>query len=127
MEGSFIIESIKTICVLIFVIVLMILTLRGLSKYQNKLSGNKNIKVLERTSLSQNTTLSIIKVGEVAFLVSATPHEVKILKELKDGEINMDAYKTLSIENVKMDSFIKGTEDYLKKFKGKGKDEKKTS
>ncbi|MEG2337642.1 MAG: flagellar biosynthetic protein FliO [Clostridium sp.] len=127
MEGSFIIDTIKTICVLVFVIVLMLLTLRGLSKYQNKLSGSKNIRVLERTSLSQNTTLNIVKIGEKLYLVSAASNDVKILKELSEDEIDTNAYKAISMDNVKIDSLVKNTEDYLRRFKGKGKNEKKTS
>lgn len=120
---SFAFDTIKTICVLIFVIVIMIFTLKGLSKYQNKLSGNKNIKILERASLSQNTTLNIVKVGEKLYLMSSGPNGINILHELSKEDIDEDAYKTLSIEDIKYSSIFKNGKAYVKKFKGKVKDE----
>ncbi|MEG0370830.1 MAG: flagellar biosynthetic protein FliO [Clostridium sp.] len=127
MEPSFVIETIKMICIFAFVIVLMILTLRGLSKYQNKIVGNKNIKVLERTGLSQNTTLNIVRVGEKFYLISATSSDIKILKELETGEINEALYNTMRVDDIGFNRVFKNAEEYVKRFKGKGKDEKKSS
>lgn len=121
MEFAF--DTIRTICVLIFVLVIMIFTLKGLSKYQNKLSGNKNIKILERASLSQNTTLNIVKVGEKMYLMSSGPNGISILKELSKDDINEDMYKTMSVEDIKSSSIFKTGKTYVKKFKGKVKDE----
>ncbi|KMT21710.1 flagellar biosynthetic protein FliO [Clostridium cylindrosporum] len=124
---SFVFDTIKTLFVFVFVLVLMLITLRGLAKYQNKLSGNKNIKILERASLSQNTTLNIVKVGERLYLMSSSTKGVVILKELSLDEIDENVYKVVNMEDIKIPFVFKKREEYLKGFKGKVKDEKESS
>lgn len=115
-------EIFKTICVSIFVIVLMIIFLKGLAKYQNKLTGNKNIKIIERASLSQNTTLNIVKIGNKMYLMSSSSNGVAILKEMSEDEIDESSNKIIDME---LNSILKNKEEYLKSFKRRVKNEKK--
>lgn len=120
-------DTIKIIFALVFVLALMMVTLRLLGKYQNKLSGNKNIKVLERASLSQNAALNIVKVGEKLYLMSSGSNGISILKELEDDEINQKAYEAINIVDGRFDSIFKNGKKYIRGFKGKVDDEKKSN
>lgn len=123
--GASIFDTIKIVFALAFVLALMMVTLRLLGKYQNKLSGNKNIKVLERTTLSQNTTLNIVKVGEKLYLMSSSSKGISILKELDNDEINQKAYETINIVEGGFDSIFKSGKKYIRGFKGEADDKKK--
>ena len=122
---SLIFDTIKVIFILIFVLALMMITLKTLSKYQNKLSGSKNINVLERASLSQNTTLNIVKVGSKLYLMSSSANGVSILKEIEEADINTSIYNKEKLEgsNFPFDNISK--DEITKWFKGKNNNEKK--
>lgn len=122
---SLIFETLKVIFILIFVLALMMITLKTLSKYQNKLSGSKNINILERASLSQNTTLNIVKIGNKLYLMSSSANGISILKEIQEEDINTNIYNKEKLEgsNFSFDNLSK--DEIIKWFKGKNNNEKK--
>ena len=76
--------SIKVVGVLIFVIILMLLTLR-LS--ENKLNNKKNIKVLDKAQLSKDNSIYILKILNKGYVVSVSSSKTDILSELSEDEI----------------------------------------
>lgn len=98
--------SIKVIGVLIFVIILMLLTLR-LS--ENKLNNKKNIKVLDKAQLSKDNSIYILKILNKGYVVSVSSSKTDILSELSEDEIE-------EIENNKKEELQKITDSYNKLF-----------
>ena len=76
--------SIKVVGVLIFVIILMLLTLR-LS--ENKLNNKKNIKVLDKAQLAKDNSIYILKILNKGYVVSVSSSKTDILSELSEDEI----------------------------------------
>lgn len=98
--------SIKVVGVLIFVIILMLLTLR-LS--ENKLNNKKNIKVLDKAQLSKDNSIYILKILNKGYVVSVSSSKTDILSELSEDEIE-------EIENNKKEELQKITDSYNKLF-----------
>ena len=98
--------SIKVVGVLIFVIILMLLTLR-LS--ENKLNNKKNIKVLDKAQLSKDNSIYILKILNKGYVVSVSSSKTDILSELSEDEIE-------EIENNKKEELQKITDSYNNLF-----------
>lgn len=98
--------SIKVVGVLIFVIILMLLTLR-LS--ENKLNNKKNIKVLDKAQLSKDNSIYILKILNKGYVVSVSSSKTDILSELSEDEIE-------EIENNKKEELQKITDSFNKLF-----------
>lgn len=98
--------SIKVIGVLIFVIILMLLTLR-LS--ENKLNNKKNIKVLDKAQLSKDNSIYILKILNKGYVVSVSSSKTDILSELSEDEIQ-------EIEKNKKEELQKITDSFNKLF-----------
>jgi flagellar biogenesis protein FliO len=76
---------VQTIFVLIAVIALANITLKYVNKHMNK--QNKMIKVHERVSVSNNSSLNIVEICGSYYLMSFTGSENKILKELNKEDV----------------------------------------
>lgn len=98
--------SIKVVGVLIFVIILMLLTLR-LS--ENKLNNKKNIKVLDKAQLSKDNSIYILKILNKGYVVSVSSSKTDILSELSEDEIQ-------EIEKNKKEELQKITDSFNKLF-----------
>lgn len=83
MEGFF--TVLQTFIVLIIVIALAHISLRLLNKYMVK--QNKIIKIWEKTSVNNNSSIGVIEVTGNYYLMSFTQNENKILKELEKEEV----------------------------------------
>lgn len=75
----------QTIIALVAVILLANISLKLLNKYMVK--ENNIIRVLEKTSVNNNSSLAIVEVTGKYYLMSFTQNENKVLKELDAGEI----------------------------------------
>lgn len=73
------------IVMLILVLILAGFSLRFLNKYMTK--QNKMIKVIERVSLSNNSSLSVVDICGEYYLMSFTANDNKILKKLDREEV----------------------------------------
>jgi len=76
---------IQTIVVLIIVIALANIILKYVNKYMSK--NNKIIKVVERVSVNTNSSLSIVEICGIYYLMSFAGDDNKILKELDKEEV----------------------------------------
>lgn len=103
-------EIIKVILSLSFVIFLLLLVLK-LGEGKLKTSQNKKyVKILDKTSLSKESSIVVTKMGEKAYVLSVTPNNISILKELSNEEL-------LNIENIKLDKEKSNSENYDKLIK----------
>ncbi len=75
----------QTFLVLVFVIVLAHLSLKLLNKYM--INQSKIIKIWEKTSVNNNSSIGVVEVTGKYYLMSFTQSENKILKELQKEEI----------------------------------------
>lgn len=80
-------SKIQMIVVLIAVILLTNICLKLLNK--RLLNNNKIIKVIERTSVSNNSALGIVEVCGSYYLMSFTDKSNKILKELDSQGVEL--------------------------------------
>ena len=83
MEGFF--TVLQTFIVLIIVIALAHISLRLLNRYMVK--QNKIIKIWEKISVNNNSSIGVIEVTGNYYLMSFTQNENKILKELEKEEV----------------------------------------
>lgn len=85
MNENALFSIVQTIFILIAVIALANSTLKYVNKYMNK--QNKMIKIHERVSVSNNSSLNIVEICGSYYLMSFTSSENKILKELNKEEV----------------------------------------
>lgn len=94
------------------VILLIYVSLKyGGSKFQN-LQNGKYIKVLEKTSLSKDNSLLIVKIGLKGYVISSTASKTEILMEISDKDLN-------SIEDVNKIPQYKSMNEFFKDVKNK--------
>ncbi|WP_027633934.1 flagellar biosynthetic protein FliO [Clostridium hydrogeniformans] len=117
-------EILKVLLSLSFIILLLFLTLRlGEGKFKS-LQNNKFLKVLDKTSLSKEASLSVVKIGDEAYVLSVTQREVKIIKELSKEELkSLEESKEKNLENLKNTHLAKLIEEKLK-IKGRTRNDK---
>lgn len=76
---------VQTVIVLILVITLANITLKYVNKHMN--NHNKIIKVVERVTVNNNSSLSVVDICGTYYLMSFTGADNKILKELDTSEV----------------------------------------
>jgi len=86
MDFSSFFSIIQTLFVLIIVIILANISLKLLNKNMNK--NSRIIKVVERTSVSTNSSLGVVDVCGTYYLMSFTDKDNKILKELNSEDVD---------------------------------------
>ena len=107
--------SIKIIGTLIVLILLMLLLLK-----LNEVNSRKTIRVIERTQLSKDVSLQIIKIGKKAYVMSVSPSKGEFIKELTEEELNeIEVLKKFEIEKNKeaFNNIIKPFEEVINKLK----------
>ncbi|MPW24804.1 flagellar biosynthesis protein FliZ [Alkalibaculum sp. M08DMB] len=100
MSGQMFLSVIKTIVVLLMIIALANISLKLGNKYITK--HNKIIKIVERVSVSNNSSLCIVDICGSYYLMSFSGNDNKILKDLdeeKVQEILAEIQKEQSIPN----------------------------
>lgn len=85
MEMANLLSIMKIIVILIIVLLLANVSLKNLNKYMKK--QNKIIRIIERISVSNNSSISIVDICGKYYIMSFTETENKILKELDDEEV----------------------------------------
>ncbi|MFR3174225.1 MAG: flagellar biosynthetic protein FliO [Clostridium sp.] len=85
---EFVLMSIKIIGTLIVLILLMLLLLKFNESKLNEVNSRKTIRVIERTQLSKDVSLQIIKIGKKAYVMSVSPSKGEFIKELTEEELN---------------------------------------
>lgn len=114
MDQGFALQLLLLLVFLPLVIALIYISLKYGGKYMNKMGGNKLIKVVERTQLSQHSFLAVVKINNKPYVVSSSDKEVKILMELDEStlgdydrnfEMPLDKFNGLQHS---LSNFIKG-------------------
>ena len=86
-DGSIFLSIVKLFVALPVVLILAYISLKLGNNYMLKASMGRNMKIVERISLSNKSSLNIIKVGEKYYLIGASENNTQILKELSSEEI----------------------------------------
>lgn len=77
----------KVVVFLPFILMLIYITMKyGGNKLQDIQNG-KFIKVLERTAISKENNLLVVKIGQNGYVMSSTNGKIEILLELSQAEI----------------------------------------
>lgn len=77
----------KLIFALAVVLGLMYLTFKLSGDKLSKINNNKYIKVLERSQISRETSIAVVKVGDKGYILSISNNKIEKLDELSNEEI----------------------------------------
>ena len=123
----------KTILSLLFIVFLIyIFTKFGGGKLK-KIQGGRYIKILERTQISKENSLLVVKIGEKGYVISSSSGRVDVICELTGEELSKieDTKNTCEYKNFRdlyTKSGLQNLTDKIsrsisaKKFKGKKED-----
>ena len=135
MDSQFLWMFFKTIMALAFVIFLIYISLKyGGGKFQN-VQKNKFVKILQRSQISKDNSLLLVKIGKRAYVISSTTGRIEILYELDKDEIStlqnvneLPQYKNLKdfYERSGIEKVVKNTfnNEWVKKLRYKKEDNK---
>lgn len=91
----------KVVIYLIAIIAMILLTAKLVSKGTTKTTSLKYTKVLERSQISKDSSILVIKTGEEGMLVLTSPSHTEKLKDLTKEEIReIELKKEESIEEM---------------------------
>ena len=125
----------KTIMALAFVIFLIYISVKyGGGKFQN-VQKNKFVKIMQRSQISKDNSLLLVKIGKRAYVISSTTGRIEILYELDKDEIStlqnvneLPQYKNLKdfYERSGIEKVVKNTlnNEWVKKLRYKKEDNK---
>ena len=86
MDFSSFLTMFQTIVVLIIVIILANISLKWMNRnFQMK---GKVVKIIEKTPISSNSSLAVVKIIDTYYLMSFSEKENTILKELEKAEVD---------------------------------------
>ncbi|MBD7915316.1 flagellar biosynthetic protein FliO [Clostridium sp. Sa3CUN1] len=87
MELAFLIIKLIFAFLVVFSLMYLVFKLSG-DKF-NKLNEGKYIKILERTQISKDSSIAVVKVGKKGYVLSTTSNKVEKLDDLTEEEINL--------------------------------------
>lgn len=101
--------SLRLVIALIVVLSLMALLYKASDNKIREFNNSKYIKVLERTQISKDSALLLVKIGEEGFIMASSPNKTEIIKSLNAKEIeNYEANKPeINYENILKNYFNK--------------------
>ena len=85
---EFILMSIKILAALIVFILLIMLAVKVNEGKFKEINNNKLIKILERTQLSKDVSLQIIKIAGRGYILSVSSSKTELIKEVTEDEVN---------------------------------------
>lgn len=116
MDFSNFLTMFQTIVVLIIVIILANISLKLINRnFQMK---GKIVKIIEKTPISSNSSLAVVKIIDCYYLMSFSEKENTILKELEKAEVD-EILINVEVEN----KFISLKEKYETYIEKRGKRE----
>ncbi|WP_050607020.1 flagellar biosynthetic protein FliO [Clostridium niameyense] len=77
----------KIIVLLPFIILILYMSLKYGGDKLQKIQDGKYIKVIERVSITKENFILIVMLGDKGYVMSSTPNNIEILKELSEEEI----------------------------------------
>lgn len=87
MELAFLIIKLIFAFLVVFSFMYLVFKLSG-DKF-NKLNEGKYIKILERTQISKDSSIAVVKVGKKGYVLSTTSNKMEKLDDLTEEEINL--------------------------------------
>ncbi|WP_069679096.1 flagellar biosynthetic protein FliO [Clostridium taeniosporum] len=108
MEFSFLKMILNLIMSLLVVFGLMFLTFKILGSKVKAVNDNKYVKVIDRTQITKENSIVVIKVGKKGYLLTNTQTSMEKLQDLSEEEIN-------KIEEDKRNNMYRINESYIKK------------
>ncbi|WP_315077758.1 flagellar biosynthetic protein FliO [uncultured Clostridium sp.] len=109
MEFSFFKMILNLIMSLLVVFSLMFLTFKILGSKVKEVNDNKYVKVIDRTQITKENSIVVIKVGNKGYLLTNTQTGMEKLEDLSEEEIN-------KIEEDKINNMYLINESYIKKY-----------
>lgn len=96
MDLQFGLAILKTGIALVFILMLIYVSMKyGGNKLQDIQKG-KYIKIIERSSISKENSLVVVKMGQKAYVMASTNGKIEIISELSEEEIlEIEASKAL--------------------------------
>ena len=76
---------IKLILALIFVFGLMFLLAKLSNNQVDRMNNNRYIKVMEKTSISKDNSIMLLKIGEKGYVVASSNKGLEKLEEVSSG------------------------------------------
>lgn len=118
MEYVFLI--LKLILALIFVFGLMFLLAKLSNNQIDKINNNRYIKVLEKTSISKENSIMLVRIGKKGYVISSSNKGLEKLEEVSEEDIkNIEIDKKNQNEIIKdqCKSLVKNFDFFKKKLK----------
>jgi flagellar protein FliO/FliZ len=120
------IESVKLIIQLVFALTLIFSLMYLLTKLSgsklDKINESKYITVIERTNISKDTAILLLKVGEKGYVISAANNNVEKLQEISKEEMTSiieEKKRQKEVIAKGYESFINNIGIQLKKLRNK--------
>ncbi|WP_418223642.1 flagellar biosynthetic protein FliO [Clostridium isatidis] len=113
---------IKLLFALIVVFGLMFILIKISNSKLNKINQGKYIKVLERTNISKDNAIILLKIGNKGYVIGSSSKGIEKIEEISEEEIAViDKNKEKQKEEVNQqyEEFIKKFNLKLKKLKNK--------
>lgn len=113
---------IKLIFALVVVLGFMYLTFKLSGDKLSKINNNKYIKVLEKSQISRESSIAVVKVGNKGYILSISNSKIEKLDELSEEEIlNIEEDKIREKEkiNEQYNVVVSGFKSKINSFKRK--------
>ena len=110
-SGENILRFLSAIIVFVLVLAVTYFVTRWIGKYQQGISGSRNITVLETFRVTQNKYLQVVKVGEIYMVIAVCKDSITMLTRFDKDELG---YIPASLEG-KTDNFA----EVLERFKNR--------
>lgn len=86
-SGENILRFLSAIVVFVLVLAVTYFVTRWIGKYQQGISGSRNITVLETFRVTQNKYLQVVKVGEIYMVIAVCKDSITMLTRLDKDEL----------------------------------------
>lgn len=86
-SGENVLRLISAIVVFVLVLAVTYFVTRWIGKYQQGISGSRNITVLETFKVTQNKYLQVVKVGEIYMVIAICKDSITMLTRLEETEL----------------------------------------
>ena len=86
-SGENILRFLSAIVVFVLVLAVTYFVTRWIGKYQQGISGSRNIAVLETFRVTQNKYLQVVKVGEIYMVIAVCKDSITMLTRLDKEEL----------------------------------------
>lgn len=120
MEFAFLL--LKLIFALAFVLGIMYLTFKLSGDKLSKINNNKYIKVLEKSQISRESSIAVVKVGSKGYILSISNNKIEKLDDLSKEEIFIieeEKMKEKEKINEQYNIVISGLKSKINNFKRK--------